>query len=94
MYTFDFGKSLVRSFERTSDDGIVVSNRDETGFVDARCQINTVIQHGMEESLEAIGIAFHDFFERGRALAAEVNAEHAADALGRESDTVLLSHSA
>ena len=63
MYAFDFGKGLVSSFERTSDDGIVVSNRDETGFVDARCQINTVIQHGMEESLEAIGVAFHDFLE-------------------------------
>ena len=35
MYAFDFGKGLVSSFERTSDDGIVVSNRDETGFVDA-----------------------------------------------------------
>ena len=81
MYAFDFGKGLVSSFERTSDDGIVVSNRDETGFVDARCQINTVIQHGMEESLEAIGIAFHDFFEGGWAFSAEVNAEHAADAL-------------
>lgn len=94
MYAFDFGKGLVSSFERTSDDGIVVSNRDETGFVDARCQINTVIQHGMEESLEAIGIAFHDFFEGGWAFSAEVNAEHAADALGREGHAVLLSHRA
>ena len=94
MYAFDFGKGLVSSFERTSDDGIAVSNRDETGFVDARCQINTVIQHGMEESLEAIGIAFHDFFEGSRAFAAEVNAEHAADALGREGHAVFLGHRA
>ena len=81
MYAFDFGKGLVSSFERTSDDGVIMSDGHETGFVDARCQINTVIQHGMEESFEAIGVAFHDFLERSRALAAEVDTEHAADAL-------------
>ena len=94
MYTFDFGKSLVRSFERTSDDGVIMSDGHETGFVDTRSQVNAVIQHGMEESLEAIGIAFHDFFEGSRAFAAEVNAEHAADALGREGHAVFLGHRA
>ena len=94
MYAFDFGKSLVSRFERECDDGVVMSNRDETGFVNARSQINTVIEHGMEESLEAIGIAFHDFFEGSRAFAAEVNAEHAADALGREGHAVFLGHRA
>ena len=65
MYAFDFGKGLVSRFERASDNGVVMGNGDETGFVNARSQINTVIEHGMEESLEAIGIAFHDFFEGG-----------------------------
>ncbi len=94
MYAFDFGKGLVSRFERASDNGVVMGNGDETGFVNARSQINTVIEHGMEESLEAIGIAFHDFFEGGWAFSAEVNAEHAADALGREGHAVLLSHRA
>ena len=81
MYAFDFGKGLDSRFERASDNGVVMGNGDETGFVNARSQINTVIEHGMEESLEAIGVAFHDFLERSRALAAEVDTEHAADAL-------------
>ena len=63
-----------------------MSDGNKTGLESTWSKVNTVIKHGMEESLEFFGVAFHNFFEAGRTSRAEVNAKHTAGALSGESN--------
>ena len=81
-----FFKSLSCSFKSLVQDRIVMSDGNKTGLESTWSKVNTVIKHGMEESLEFFGVAFHNFFEAGRTSRAEVNAKHTAGALSGESN--------
>ena len=64
---------------------VVVRGRDEAGFVRRRGQVNTRVEHGMEEALEACHIAPLHVREGSNArLVREVQAEHARYLRGHE----------
>ncbi len=61
--------------------------RHEAGLVGGQNEINALVQHAVEEALEAFDVAGHDFAVAvDGGLIREEESEHAADVVGRERD--------
>jgi hypothetical protein len=67
-----------------------VHSRHEAGFVRRGREVHAALQHFVEEAIEALAVALHDLGKAERRRRAEIQAEHAADALGGERHAGLL----
>src|SRR5260221_10627528 len=63
--------------------------RHEARLVSRRRKVDAALEHRMEELVEALAIALHDFGEALGRNVAEVQTKHAADRLRREGDPAL-----
>ena len=80
-------KCFLGGGNRLFDRNVVVSARNEAGFVKRRSQVNATVEHFMEEEVETLAVGLHHVGKTRRQLRQEVQAEHAADALSRERNT-------
>eukprot|EP00825_Cyclidium_porcatum_P019077 TRINITY_DN2167_c0_g1_i6.p2 TRINITY_DN2167_c0_g1~~TRINITY_DN2167_c0_g1_i6.p2 ORF type:complete len:106 (-),score=13.69 TRINITY_DN2167_c0_g1_i6:194-511(-) len=65
-----------------------MGSRDETGLEGRRREVMAGVEHGVEEAVEGFLVAGQHFVVGARALLGEIEAEHAANVLGREGDPV------
>src|SRR5690349_20219615 len=77
-------EGFARRRERGLDLCGAVRGRHEPGFVRRGREAHAALQHFVEEAIEALAVALHDLGKAERRRLAEVQAEHAADALGGE----------